>query len=71
MNIDLTKEQQLAVQNGETVRISVPEMGGDVVLLRADQYEAIREVLEDNRQQKGFREAGLKSALPWLKENPY
>jgi len=71
MSIELTEEQRQAVINGEAVRIAAPEVGGDVVLLRAEQFESIRELLEDERQQKAFREAGLRSALRWMKENPY
>jgi hypothetical protein len=69
--IELTEEQRQAILKGEPVRLSAPELGGDVVLLRGEQYESIRELLEDERQQQAFRQAGLRSALRWLKENPY
>ncbi len=39
--IELTEQQQQAVRNGEAVRIAVPEIGDDVVLQRATQYEKI------------------------------
>ena len=71
MSIDLTEEQKQALQKGEVVRVPVPGMGSDLVLMRADQYEDIREILDDERQQKAFREAGLRSALRWMKENAY
>jgi hypothetical protein len=71
MSIDLSEEQRQAVMKGEPVRLTVPEVGGDVVLLRADHYESIRELVEDQRQQKAFRQAGLRSALRWMKDNPY
>jgi hypothetical protein len=71
MSIELTEEQRQAVRNGEAVRIAVPEVGGDVVLLRAEQYEGLLELLEDERQQNAFRQAGLRSALRWMKDNPY
>jgi PHD/YefM family antitoxin component YafN of YafNO toxin-antitoxin module len=71
MSIDLTEEQRQAVMNGEPVRLPVPEVGGDIVLLRAEEYESIEELLEDERQQKAFREAGLRSAMRWMKDNPY
>lgn len=71
MSIDLNEEQRQAVKKGEAVRVSVPEVGGDIVLMSAERYEDIRELQEDERQQKAFREAGLKSALRWMKDNPY
>lgn len=71
MSIDLTEEQRHAVMTGQAVRFSMPEVGGDVVLLRADQYEEIQEIREDQQQQKAFRQAGLRSALRWMKDNPY
>ena len=71
MSIELTEDQRQAVMNGEAVRLPAPEIGGEVVLLRAEEYESIRELLEDERQQKAFRAAGLRSATRWLKENPY
>ena len=57
--------------NGEVVRLHTPDIGGDVVLLRAEEFETLQELLEDERQQKAFREAGLRSAIRWMKENPY
>lgn len=71
MSIELTEEQRQAVRQGEAVRLPAPEIGGDVVLLRAEEYESIRELLEDEKQQKAFREAGLRSAVRWMKDNPY
>jgi hypothetical protein len=41
------------------------------VLLRAEDYESLLELLEDERQQKGFRAAGLRGANRWMKDNPY
>lgn len=71
MSIELTEEQRQAVIKGEVVRLALPEIGQDVILLRADAYEDIREVLEDERQQKAFRQTGLRCARKWLKDNPY
>lgn len=71
MSIELTEAQQRAVIDGEPIRISQPELGGDVVLLRAEVFEALRELIDDERQQKAFREAGLRSAIRWMRDNPY
>jgi hypothetical protein len=74
MHIDLTDEQREAVRNGEAVHVPAPEVGGTVVLLRAEQYERLRELLEEEEDRK-LREAWLKasheSAVSWMKENPY
>ena len=71
MSIELTEEQRQAVMKGEPVRLTAPEIGGEVVLLRAEEFESIRELLEDERQQKAFREAGLRSAMCWMEDNSY
>lgn len=71
MSIELTEEQRQAVIKGEVVRLALPEIGQDVILLRADAYEDIRAVLEDEKEQKAFRQAGLRCARKWLKDNPY
>ena len=70
MSIELTEEQRQAVRQGEVIRLPAPEIGGDVVLLRAEEYESIRELLEDEKQQRAFREAGLRSTVCWLTDNP-
>jgi hypothetical protein len=71
MSIELTEDQRQAVLSGEAVRLSLPEFGRDVVLLSTTEYEELRELREDDRQQKAFRHAGLRSALRWMKDNPY
>lgn len=50
--IDLTEEQRQAVKNGEAIRLVAPEIGEDVVLLRAAQYENMCELLDDRREQE-------------------
>jgi hypothetical protein len=74
MTIQLTDAQREAVKNGEAVHIPAPEAGGDVVLLRAEQYQRLRELLEDDQDRK-TREAWLQAshegAVSWMKENPY
>jgi hypothetical protein len=69
VGIDLTEEQRQAVLSGQPVRVPVPELGGEVVLLRSEEYDSIRELLEDERLKKAFRAAGLLSAERWLKDN--
>ena len=75
MCIDLTDEQQQAVKNGEAVHFSAPEIGGTIVLLHAEQYERLRELLEEEEEDRKTREAWLRSSheatVSWMKENPY
>jgi hypothetical protein len=46
--IELTKEQQQHVLQGNPVRVSMPELGTDCVVLRADVYERLRSVIEED-----------------------
>jgi hypothetical protein len=46
--IELTKEQQQHVLQGNPVRVAMPELGTDCVLVRADVYERLRAILEDD-----------------------
>ena len=69
--IELTDEQRQAVKNGEAIRVPAPELGGDVVLLRAEEYEIIRELLEDQRAQQAVLRYSMKQAAKAATENPY
>jgi hypothetical protein len=55
----------------EPVRLEDPETHRAHVLLKAEVYERIREDLGDQRQRKAFRDTGLRSAVRWMKDNPY
>lgn len=46
--IELTEEQRQNVLQGNPVRVAMPELGTDCVVLRADVYERLRSVLEEN-----------------------
>lgn len=69
--IDLTEQQRQAVKNGEAIRVAAPEIGEDVVLLRATQYETMRELLEDQREQQAVLRYSMKQAAKVAKQNPY
>jgi hypothetical protein len=68
MNIELSEEQRQAILKGGPVRLALPEIGEEVVLLRATAYEEMKEALEDEQVRKAFRAAGLRSAIRWLGE---
>jgi PHD/YefM family antitoxin component YafN of YafNO toxin-antitoxin module len=69
--IELTEQQRQAVKNGEAIRVAAPEIGEDVVLLRATEYESMREMLEDQREQQTVLRYSMKQARKVAPENPY
>ena len=68
--IELTEEQRQAVKNGEAVRVAAPEIGEDVVLLRATQCQTLRELLEDQREQQAVLRYSMKQAAKLANKNP-
>ncbi len=46
--IQLSEEQQQSLLQGKPVRVAIPELGTDCVVLRADAYERLRSVLEQD-----------------------
>jgi hypothetical protein len=46
--IELTEEQRQHLLEGKPIRVTAPEVGMDCVVLRADVYERLRSVLEDD-----------------------
>jgi hypothetical protein len=55
--IELTEAQRQAVLNGEAVRLSLPGVSGNLVLLREDQYEKLRELQDDEALQEAWLDA--------------
>ena len=69
--IDLADQQRQAVRNGEAIRLEAPEIGEDVVLLRAAQYENMCELLDDRREQEAVLRYSMRQAAKVAQENPY
>lgn len=69
--IELTEQQRQAVRSGQAIRVPAPEIGEDVVLLSATQYQQIQESLEDRREQEAVLRYSMKQAAKVAKENPY
>ena len=69
--MNLTLEQIEAVKKGEAVKVPLPEVGGEVVLLRAETYEEMREMLEDDREKAAWAALGRKAADRWAHEHPF
>jgi hypothetical protein len=68
--IELTEQQRQAVRNGEAIRLAAPEIGEDVILLSAAHYECLRELLEDQREQRAILRYSMKQAAQVTNENP-
>ena len=64
--IELTERQRQAVRNGEAVRVDAPELGEEVVLMSATQYQTIRELLDDKREQVVFEIATCLTNSRWV-----
>jgi hypothetical protein len=68
---DLTNEQRQAILEGQPVHIPAPDLGGEIVVLRADAYEAIRDQLEDKQEKPAWAKMARKAASRWSDENPF
>jgi hypothetical protein len=71
--VTLSPDQMEALRQGEPVRVN--EAGADLVVLRADVYERMRELLEEEEEERAFEKARLaaskKGAITFMKDNPY
>jgi ASC-1-like (ASCH) protein len=63
----LSDEQRAAVEKGDAVRVTASELGKEVVVLRADMYESIKDLLEETKR-KVIAEAAMENALGREKE---
>ncbi len=69
--IQLTQEQSQALRNGEAVRLPMPELGKEVVLLCGADFARIQMLLEDDREKAAWASLGRKAAKRWAEENPF
>jgi len=73
--IELTDEQNNVLKHGYPVRVFVPELGGDVVIVLAAQREStesvLQETLDEIREQAALSKLGRRAAISWMEENPY
>jgi hypothetical protein len=72
MTIQLTEEQQRAVDSAGATLTQVvdPRTSAAYVLIPVDDYETVREILRDERQQKTIRMVGLRNAAGRIEEEP-
>ena len=73
--IELTDEQVSVLKQGYPVRVFVPGLGEDVVVVLAGQGEStesvLQETLDEIREQAALSQLGRQAAASWMKENPY
>jgi hypothetical protein len=69
--IELTEAQRLSVKAGEAIQVPAPEIGEDVVLLRASRFAHLQELLEDEQEQRAVLNYSMKRAAEVAGENPY
>ena len=67
--IELTEQQRQAVKKGEAVHITASELGEEVVLLSAKQYESMCDSPEDQREQRAILQYSMKQAAREIHEN--
>lgn len=72
MAIRLTEQQQRALDSTEAQPPQVvdPRTNAAYVLIPLPEYEAVREIVEDERQQRGIRIAALRNAARRIDEAP-
>ena len=72
MNIELTPEQQHALDNlgGRPPRVVDPRTDTAYVLVPEREYEATRELLEDERREQAIHAVALRNAADRLDEMP-
>ena len=73
--IELTDEQASVLKHGHPVRVFVPDLGGDIVVILAAQRESteavLQETLDEIRERAALSQLGRQAAVSWMKENPY
>jgi hypothetical protein len=72
MTIQLTEEQQQAIDSAGATPPQVvdPRTNAAYILIPADDYETVREIIEDERRQKAIRRVALRNAVGRLQEAP-
>lgn len=68
--IRLTEQQQRALDSADSAppKVVDPRSNAAYVLIRADDYETVREIIDDERRQKAIRTAAHKNVARILAE---
>ncbi len=67
--IELTEGQKQALRNGESVRLNLPEIAQDVVVVPAMVYESIRDILVDEQERRTIARLAVRNAAGRLLED--
>jgi hypothetical protein len=71
MAIRLTEQQQRALETeAEPPQVVDPRTNAAYVLIPLTEYEAVREIVEDERRQRAIRAVGLRNAGRRVDEAP-
>jgi hypothetical protein len=72
MTIQLTEQQQRALDSARPTLPQVvdPRTNAEYVLIPAAEYESVRDLIEDERQQRAIRAVALRNAVGRLDEAP-
>ena len=72
MDIRLTEQQQRALDStdAELPQVVDPRTNAAYVLIPLTEYEAVREIVEDERRQRAIRAVGLRNAGRRVDEAP-
>ena len=72
MAIRLTEQQQRALDStdAEFPQVVDPRTNAAYVLIPLTEYEAVREIVEDERRQRAIRAVGLRNAGRRVEEAP-
>ena len=70
MSIELTEQQQQSLDTHmeDPPRVIDPRTNAAYILIPVEDYESIREILEDEKRQKAIRAVGLRNAVGRLNE---
>lgn len=68
--IQLTDEQRAAVEKGDAVRVLAPDLGKEVVLLRADLFDTIQELLREENERRIIARIATGNAIGRMNEPP-
>lgn len=72
MPIELSEQQHRALESesDQPPRVVDPQTNNIYVLVPLADYETVREILEDERQQRALHEMGLRNALGRMYDEP-
>ena len=67
MTLEITDQQWLAIERGESVYVNAGSVGA-LVLLKADAFD---DALAQDRDKAALASAGRRAADHWARENPF